>query len=161
MRKGDTMKVLLPIVMLLLAGTAFASGKGQHSHGGDDHMAVMGAAKQRIPAEYRVMDRTPVVPTAASLQNGAELFARNCAVCHGPDGKGDGPAAASLQTPPANFHDAHHSGFYGPGEKYWIISHGLNSGMPAFGDRLTPRQRWDLVNHLLNLPRQDAEELFN
>ncbi|TYO98253.1 cbb3-type cytochrome c oxidase subunit III [Geothermobacter ehrlichii] len=155
------MKSLLPILMLMLAGTAFASGAGHHSHGGGDHMVTMGAVKKKIPAEYRVMDRTPVAPTAASLQSGADLFARNCAVCHGAEGRGDGPAAASLPTPPANFHDAHHRGFYGPGEKYWIISNGLQSGMPPFGERLSSRQRWDLVNHILNLPQENLNALFD
>jgi mono/diheme cytochrome c family protein len=31
---------------------------------------------------------------------GAELFAKYCAACHGTDGKGHGPAAARLPTPP-------------------------------------------------------------
>jgi mono/diheme cytochrome c family protein len=33
---------------------------------------------------------------------GAELYARYCTSCHGPDGKGDGPLAASLKRPPAD-----------------------------------------------------------
>ncbi len=34
--------------------------------------------------------------------NGAEMFKQYCAVCHGPAGKGDGPAAADLKTKPAD-----------------------------------------------------------
>jgi mono/diheme cytochrome c family protein len=30
------------------------------------------------------------------------MFATYCAVCHGPAGKGDGPAAAALKMPPPN-----------------------------------------------------------
>lgn len=33
---------------------------------------------------------------------GAEMFQQYCAVCHGRDARGDGPAAASLRTPPAD-----------------------------------------------------------
>lgn len=33
---------------------------------------------------------------------GAVLFARHCASCHGPEGRGDGPAAAALSAPPAD-----------------------------------------------------------
>jgi mono/diheme cytochrome c family protein len=34
-----------------------------------------------------------------------EVFAQRCSACHGPDGWGNGPAAASLTTHPRNFHD--------------------------------------------------------
>jgi mono/diheme cytochrome c family protein len=35
-----------------------------------------------------------------------ELFASRCAACHGSNGRGDGPAAESLNPKPKNFHDA-------------------------------------------------------
>jgi mono/diheme cytochrome c family protein len=33
---------------------------------------------------------------------GPDLFRAHCAACHGPDGKGDGPAASGLKTKPAD-----------------------------------------------------------
>jgi mono/diheme cytochrome c family protein/peroxiredoxin len=36
-------------------------------------------------------------------RRGKLLFAVHCATCHGPDGHGDGPAAAALKTPPPDF----------------------------------------------------------
>ena len=36
----------------------------------------------------------------ASVASGRDLFVAYCASCHGKDGKGKGPAAASLKTPP-------------------------------------------------------------
>jgi mono/diheme cytochrome c family protein len=33
---------------------------------------------------------------------GPDLYRAHCAACHGPGGKGNGPAAASLKTKPAN-----------------------------------------------------------
>jgi mono/diheme cytochrome c family protein len=38
-------------------------------------------------------------------QKGGELFKQNCAACHGQGGKGDGPAAASLNPKPRDFTD--------------------------------------------------------
>jgi hypothetical protein len=40
----------------------------------------------------------PEISAAGSDLSGRDLFATNCAICHGPTGKGDGPAAPSLQT---------------------------------------------------------------
>ena len=43
------------------------------------------------------------VPAARlTSTDGAEVFKAYCAVCHGAGGKGDGPAAKALKTPPAD-----------------------------------------------------------
>ena len=42
----------------------------------------------------------PADPVLAGM--GAELYARHCAACHGTVGRGDGPAAPSLKTPPSD-----------------------------------------------------------
>jgi mono/diheme cytochrome c family protein len=41
-------------------------------------------------------------PTEVVAVQGRDLFLRYCASCHGVGGKGDGPAAAALQPPPAD-----------------------------------------------------------
>jgi mono/diheme cytochrome c family protein len=42
------------------------------------------------------------VAPRTSPSSGVEMFNAYCAACHGGAGKGDGPAAASLKTKPAN-----------------------------------------------------------
>jgi mono/diheme cytochrome c family protein len=42
----------------------------------------------------------PMKPTSAA--SGQEMYANYCAVCHGKDGKGAGPAAAALKTAPTD-----------------------------------------------------------
>lgn len=42
---------------------------------------------------------------APAYADGAATFASTCSTCHGPAGKGDGPAAAALNPKPANFSD--------------------------------------------------------
>jgi mono/diheme cytochrome c family protein len=60
-----------------------------------------------LAAQDQTQDQTkPVVKhvpvTATSPASGKEMFTSYCAVCHGTDGKGGGPAASALKTPPAN-----------------------------------------------------------
>lgn len=51
-------------------------------------------------------DQKPAVKEAAIKQtnaaSGKEMFTQYCAPCHGTDGKGNGPAASALKTPPAD-----------------------------------------------------------
>jgi mono/diheme cytochrome c family protein len=137
-------------VMSMATLPALAHGD-KHKKAMDAHMQTMLQIKEQIPEDYRVMDRTPVSPTPQSLARGQEMYARDCAVCHGQGGKGDGPAAAAMDPRPANFLDLEHSAIYGPGEKYWLIGNGSGeTGMPAF-DTLGPAERWDLVNFILSL----------
>ncbi len=49
----------------------------------------------------------PVTPQRPpDLARAATLYAEQCAACHGPQGRGDGPAAKGMDPPPANFHNA-------------------------------------------------------
>lgn len=139
--------------LLTASGSAMAHGKEDHAAKStmDEQMQAMMVAKEQVPEDYRIMERTPIFPDAESLARGAQLYSENCAVCHGDKGDGKGPAAAALPTPPANFLDAHHSGMYNPGEKFWIIGNGSKgTGMPPFPG-LPPADRWHVINYILSL----------
>ena len=51
-------------------------------------------------SQSKEVKKEPVQATSPS--SGSEMFHSDCAPCHGADGKGNGPAAASLKNPPAN-----------------------------------------------------------
>jgi mono/diheme cytochrome c family protein len=44
--------------------------------------------------------QTPITPTSPT--SGAEMFRSYCASCHGPEGKGNGPAAVALKKAPTD-----------------------------------------------------------
>jgi mono/diheme cytochrome c family protein len=46
----------------------------------------------------KTIQHVPIKP--ASPASGKEMYTSYCAVCHGTDGKGNGPAAEALKTPP-------------------------------------------------------------
>jgi len=123
-----------------------------------EHMKAMYRVKERIPMEYKIMGRTPVTPASESISRGKTLYMQSCMVCHGPTGKGDGPAGVALEPPPANLQDVKHSSIYGPGAKYWIIGNGTGeTGMPGFKAQIEPLDRWHLVNFIYSLQEGNTE----
>jgi len=48
----------------------------------------------------KTIKHVPVKPTSAA--SGQEMYTSYCAVCHGKDGKGNGPAAEALKARPTN-----------------------------------------------------------
>ncbi|MGA7380882.1 MAG: c-type cytochrome [Terriglobales bacterium] len=60
-----------------------------------------------VAAQGQAQDQTQTtiqhVPVkATSPASGKEMYTTYCAVCHGTDGKGAGPAASALKTPPTD-----------------------------------------------------------
>jgi mono/diheme cytochrome c family protein len=116
---------------------------GGHSHSPDDHMA----GAHDVPAEAAAVPN-PIEANHESLEAGEQLFATNCAVCHGESGQGDGPGAAGLEKPPANLNAGHVQGLT-DGALFYIVSHGRpDTPMPAWDNVLNEEQRWQVVNYL-------------
>lgn len=117
--------------------------EGGDAHSPDDHMA----GAHGVPDEAAAVPN-PVEATDASVAAGSELYAANCAVCHGETGAGDGLAAANLDPKPANL-SADHVQELSDGALFYIITHGRpNTPMPAWEGVLTEEQRWQVVNFL-------------
>ncbi len=59
-------------------------------------ISVVAVAQNAAPSVKHV----PI--TNAPSNSGAEMYKSYCAVCHGVDGKGEGPAAPAMKVPPTN-----------------------------------------------------------
>lgn len=93
----------------------------------------------------------PTVADEASLARGAELFAINCQMCHGPTGQGNGPIAPFLiNFKPANLTSAVVQS-KSDGSIFLTISDGIEGRMPALNENLTVSERWDVVNFIRTL----------
>jgi len=88
----------------------------------------------------------PVPASAESIARGRVLFQNNCTICHGESGKGDGPAAATLQIPPANLYD--HIPYHPDTFFFNVISKGVRPVMPAFEGQISEEDRWNILNYL-------------
>ena len=102
----------------------------------------------------------PPLPDAGMLVAGKGVYERmQCAECHGPLGKGDGPSAPGLEDDsglpivPRDFSDA--AQFVGDSEPrgvYQTFTTGLDgTPMPSFADFLDEAQRWQLVWYVTSL----------
>lgn len=84
----------------------------------------------------KTIEHTTVTPTSAA--SGKEMYTSYCAVCHGTDGKGGGPAASALKTPPADLTvlSKNNGGKY-PALKVTSAIRGTND-LPAHGSKEMP-----------------------
>lgn len=92
----------------------------------------------------------PVPDTQGSISAGAATYAQRCAVCHGQGGRGDGPAAFTLNPRPVDL--TVHVPQHAPGEVHYWISEGIpGTAMPGWKDELSDTQRWEIVRFLYAL----------
>ena len=100
----------------------------------DDEMAQMAfhaVSLNANPEKPRRAGNVPKLSAQGDLQKGRELYVRNCASCHGMNGTGDGPGAASLRPLPANL--AEHE--YTLDRVASVLWNGVaGSSMPAWRD---------------------------
>ncbi len=110
--------------------------------------AVSGAGLLRpAPPPVAVPSRNPVPLTAESVKAGQRLYEAHCAACHGPQGTGDGPAAVGLARKPADLRL--HVPMHSDGQLYLWVTLGVpGTPMPAFADRLSDQERWQVVHYL-------------
>jgi mono/diheme cytochrome c family protein len=82
---------------------------------------------------------------------GKKAVETNCIPCHGPSGKGDGPAAAALTPKPANW-TSDKLKKETDGELFWKISNGRGP-MPPW-KHLPEKERWQIVNYIRTLQKK-------
>jgi mono/diheme cytochrome c family protein len=99
-------------------------------------VALIGAARMTVAAQAPIEKMPPVLGESLVGRDSFELY---CAACHGSGGRGDGPVAAALKTPPADLTTLarRHNGLY-PSEAVRGIIEGTNSALAAHGSSQMP-----------------------
>lgn len=106
------------------------------------------AQSGKLSADEARKLKNPVAHTRKSISRGKALFARDCASCHGPDGKAqvDVIADATDLTSPKLYKSGSSEG-----EIYRSIRDGAGETMPSFRAQIGDEDLWHLVNFIRSL----------
>lgn len=113
--------------------------------------------------ESRVRPTPEPEVTAERLRRGQELFAKGCAACHGPLGKGDGQQSmkdsAGLPIRPRDLTAGIFKGSSKSEDLYHRIAAGIpGSPMPGYQSAFQDEEIWNLIHYIQTLSSPDAEK---
>ena len=102
--------------------------------------------------------KTPITPV--SLTNGKYIFERNCYVCHGIKGDGDGPLAVHFDPSPAVLSNPKITGDANTNayDNFEVIVVGIaNTAMISWAGILSDQQIWDVTYYLRTFSNADLK----
>ncbi len=143
-------------------GQEHGQGHGQGKQGmGGPGEGMRERHQAPIPAEYQGLTN-PVPADEASLARGEQIYAEQCATCHGDGGMGDGPAGEALDPAPAPI--AHSSQMLSDSYLFWRINEGgaqFGTAMLPYKDTLSEQEIWDVINYIRALGSGDVQPRQN
>ena len=95
----------------------------------------------------------PIPRSPQSITRGGQLFHHYCEACHGAEGHGDGPVAASLPKHPEDLTEIAPPPYFPDGVVAYRIANG-GEVMPAWKTVLSADDIWDLINFIRSLHPQ-------
>ncbi|MGE0642544.1 MAG: CopD family protein [Nitrospira sp.] len=154
--------VWVAITLLIVAGAIalralMKGGRSSRRFGLPTVLVVLalavGAYALSIKAYPETYRDTPVPFKSESVAHAMTLFADNCVPCHGHQAKGDGILAKTMPKKPIDLLTEPHATMHTPGDFFHWLTNGVpGTGMPAWGEKFSDKERWDLVNliHAIN-----------
>lgn len=111
------------------------------------------------PQETVESTKSGIKITKGNIENGKKLFSNSCTACHGVSGKGDGPAAATMDPRPKNLRDDGYMKNITDEELFNVIKYGGTSVgkspfMPTWGSTLSDQDIEDIVLYIRSLSKE-------
>jgi cytochrome c oxidase cbb3-type subunit 2 len=120
------------------------------------------------PPPYAGM-KNPLENSYAVLDNGKAIYTRECQVCHGSSGRGEGPYRTGLEPLPPDLGDGSY-GHFTDADYIWRLEVGVPwSAMPVWNLQYSTDELWTVVHYLrtmftqteLRLPKPAEGQRFN
>lgn len=144
--------------LLVIAATTYAllvgcGGKSQESStSSSTESSTTPTETAAAPTPNTTVGDTTGEAAMDPLVLGNKIYQERCALCHGPEGKGDGPAAAGLNPKPRNHTDATYMKTRTDDQLLEVIRHG-KGGMPAWGGILNETEIHAVLKHVRTLAK--------
>ena len=144
---------LAPVAyMLALAALTHALivGCGGSQEGGNQAASSPTTTETTTPPSQPAPDTSAVA--ADPVAHGKQVYQARCVLCHGPEGKGDGPASAALNPKPRN----HTDGTYMKSrtdEELLAVIHNGKGAMPAWKAVLSEQEMQDVLKYVRTLAK--------
>ena len=104
--------------------------------------------------------RNPLQPTEGNLQEGRQHYEKQCAFCHGLDGKGQGQTGVQFYPPVPSLMDRGNE--MTDGQIHSVVTKGIRyTAMPSFAKELGPEEIWKIVLWVRHLPQQPPQAQQN
>jgi mono/diheme cytochrome c family protein len=163
------------LLLLALAGTVLAVTPGQGPAQTDSGQAPAPAQSQPAspapapamaptqaitpaPASY---PRNPIRPTAESQAKAKNLYAIDCAMCHGDNGNGKSDLATSMELTLTDWTDPKTLAGHEDGELFMVIRNGKDKMPPEAEGRASNDAIWNLVIYIRGFSKAQAGAASN
>src|SRR5580765_5563631 len=110
-----------------------------------EHSVPLNASPLIVDRDAAETLKNPIMADARSLAHGKQIFTDRCICCHGPEGHGGGPVSKFF--PPAPDLSYVTIRERSAGYLFGTVTFG-GRAMPAQGEGLNVRDRWDVVNYI-------------
>jgi mono/diheme cytochrome c family protein len=144
---------LAPVAFLLVLAAlthALIVGCGGSQEGGNQATSSNPPTTTQAPPAQPATDTGAVA--ADPVAHGKQVYQARCVLCHGPEGKGDGPAAAALNPKPRNHTDGAYMNSR-TDEQLLAVIHNGKGAMPAWKGVLSEQEMQDVLKYVRTLAK--------
>lgn len=143
------------VILILIGGAVYGFVTFDFSAlpnpGGTETSIISSLRESSIRRGARNLPTSPIANNAAVVSQGRTLYSKECAQCHGADGREPAPIGTSMypRVPSLSSPDTQEMS---DKEIFWVIKNGIRfSGMPGFADINSDPQMWQLTYYLRSL----------